>query len=173
VSVGLRVLVLGLVAWVAAGIAVDAPVTSVNDYEVSNLVYWPVVLVAVAGGMYLGFTRIPWRTRLAAFGALTVGFALLFFATTDWHTRQDGPEWECSSAPPFFSSFDEVKVQRIPPGVRCEKGEESFLVRPNTQDWLILLGESAAGGFAATGPLLWLLRLPGRRRVLPGAARAA
>ena len=152
----------------------DAPVTSVNDYGVSPLVYWPVVLVAIAGGMYLGITRIPWRTLLAVFGVLTAGFAVLFFATTDWHTRQDGPEWEClTSGPPYFSRFDEVRVQRIPPGVHCQNGNESFLVRPNTKDWLILLGESAAAGFAATGPVLWLLRLPGRRRVLPGAIRTA
>jgi hypothetical protein len=174
VSVGLRVLVLGLAAWVAAVIALQAPVTSVNDYEVSALVYWPVLLVVLAGAMYLGLTRIAWRTRLAVFGALTVGFGLLFFATTDWHTRQDGPEWEClTSGPPYFSRFDYVKVQRIPPGVRCQNGEESFLVRPDTQDWLVLFGESAAAGFAATGPVLWLLRLPGRRRVLPGAIRPA
>ena len=92
----LRALVLGLVAWVAAGIAMEAPVTSVNDYVVSALVYGPVVLVAIAGWhVSCGITLHSWHTRLAVFGVLTAGFAVLFFATTDWHTRQDGPEWEC------------------------------------------------------------------------------
>lgn len=58
-------------------------------------------------------------------------------------------------------------VERIPPGLRCDFGEGSFVVHPDATDWLVLLGESSAGGFAATGPLLLMIAIGTRRKWRP------
>ena len=168
----LRVIAIALLAGIGAEVALSAPATVVNSYEVEQSRRWLVPLVATAGGAYLALARETWGRRVAVFGTTTLAFGVLFFAATDWHTRADGPAYECFTHPPYSMRFEGVHVQRVPPGVRCESGTESFLVRPDAQDWLILLGESAAAGLAATGPVLWLLGLP-RRRMLPRVTREA
>jgi hypothetical protein len=113
----------------------------------------------------LGSLRHPWRRRFAVFGIATLAFGALFFFTTDWHARAEGRVAKCFSGPPTPIAVDTVSVQRIPPGVRCEWAKGSYLVRPDATDWFVLLGESSAGGFAVTGPVLWLMGLARRRRL--------
>jgi hypothetical protein len=189
-------LVTALVGGLATMIALGAPVTATKDFEPGRLVVWLVFLVGLAGGAYLVLGRFGWRARGLVFGLATLSFAVLFFAATDWHVRDDSPAEACfrqapSSllrspepngplglvtangahiGPPFF---DRADVQRMPPGVRCVNRFGSFLARPSEQDWLVLLGESAAAGFAVTGPILWLLRRRRRRTGLSAAPRTA
>ena len=176
--VGMRAFVavlLALVGAVCAVIALDAPVTSTYRPDPGLVVRSTVFLAGAAGGLYLGLARHSWRARFTAFGLATLAFGAAFFFTTDWHARADGRVEDCLLRAPAARLPDatgaiqtqHVSVQRIPPRLRCDFGNGSYVVRPDATDWLILLGESAAGGFAATGPLLFLMGLVTRRRVVP------
>jgi hypothetical protein len=176
VRIAIRVLataVFALVVVICGGLALDAPVTATNDYESGTIASLLVLTISVAGAIYLTLVRSNWARRFAAFGAATLMFGALCFLATDWHARADGPDYECLGATAWlFDGFDDAVVQRVPPGVRCEKGNRSFLVRPEAKDWLVLLGESAAGGLALTAPVLFLVGLAERRRPRPRPAVA-
>jgi hypothetical protein len=177
VRIAIRVLATGLFALVVGicgGLALDAPVTATNDYEPGTIASLLILTISMVGAIYLTLARPKWATLFAVFGAATLMLGAVFFLATDWHARADGPDYECFKRGPawLFDGFDDAVVQRVPPGVRCEKGTQSFLVRPEAKDWLVLLGESAAGGLALTGLVLFLLGLTERRRSRPRPAVA-
>lgn len=169
-QLSLRVLLavlLALVSGLCAVIALDARVTSTYQPDFGPVVDWSVFLIGLAGGAYLALSQHPWPRRLTVFTAATAAFAVLFFFTTDWHARADGRDWECWSGAPQSADLRTSAasgIRRVPPGIRCESVSGSYVIRPDTKDWFVLLGESAAAGFAATGPLLWLIGTITRRR---------
>jgi hypothetical protein len=172
---------LALAGAVCAVIALDAPVTSTYRPEPGLVVRWTVFLAGAAGGVYLALAGHSWRARFTVFGLATLAFGAAFFFTTDWHARADGRVEDCLLRAPAGRWPDptraiktqHVSLQRIPPGLRCDFGSGSYVVRPDATDWLILLGESSAGGFAATGPLLFLVGRATRRRLVPRRTHAA
>lgn len=194
--VGGRVLAtftLALLGAVAAVLALTAPTTATNDYSVSAVISWAVFCLGAASGSYLALTKRTWRQRLLVWIAATLAFGVVLFFTTDWVSRYNRPVDQCQyHAPAWFLKLSDrpggasrplrpyigrfegtAQIQRLPPGVHCERAGRSVLLAPSAKAWFVLAGYASCGGFVLAAPLLWLLGLFGRSNRPASLARMA